>query len=71
MEKVAVGHALGLDGVPWAAAWVKARTEAGLNAARDGCLMRAPAGNGSFFKRRLRSSEFVTRLRELLARAAP
>ena len=33
-EKVAVGHAVVLDGVPWAKAWVDHRRELGLNVVR-------------------------------------
>ena len=64
VEKVAVGFALGLNGTPWVREWITLRGKLGLNARRDGCLLRAPRGDGTFMKRRLRSGEFLGWLRK-------
>ena len=69
-DKVAVGHAVGLDGAQWAAEWLKHRQVLGLAVAKDKCLVPAPNGAGGFHARRLRSEEFSAWLRAFLSKAS-
>ncbi len=65
----AVGHATGLTGEPWAAEWLKMRRDAGMNAAADQCLMRAPLADGSFAACRIATADGILWMREVLADA--
>ncbi len=40
--------AVGVSGLRWAEAWLEARKEAGLDAAKDGVLLPAPLRRGCF-----------------------
>ena len=65
-SKVAVGHAQGFGGAPWARCWLDLRTSMHLDASRDGCLMRAFDAKGALLPRRLRSHEFSRWLQNFL-----
>ena len=65
-SKVAVGHAQGFGNAPWAQCWLDLRKAMHMNAARDGCLLRAVDGKGAFLSRRLRSHEFSRWLQNFL-----
>ena len=58
--KVAVGHALGLDGVPWAGSWLEMRAGSNVNASAFDCLTPAPDGAGGSHKRCLKSTGFTS-----------
>ena len=62
-----VAHAHGLTGENWAAAWLEARIDFGLDAEIDGCLFRAVGADGSFLRRKRASSDMGLWLREALA----
>ncbi len=65
----AVGHATGLTGEAWAAEWLRLRRDAGMNAAADQCLMRAPLADGTFASSRIATADGITWMREVLADA--
>ncbi len=65
----AVGHATGLTGEAWAAEWLRLRRDAGMNAAADQCLMRAPLADGSFASCRIATADGIMWMREVLADA--
>ena len=52
-----VGLALGVSGRPWAAAWLRRRSELGLNAGGDRCLFPLLLSDGRFGDARMDTAE--------------
>ena len=63
-----VALSLGVTGRPWAARWLQLRLEHGLDST-DGPLMPAVSSSGKWTEARLKSSEAVIWMAELLSRA--
>ena len=64
-NKVAAGHADGLDGSEWATSWLEARKAQGLDASVNKCMLPAFSPSEGWMKRRMRADEFNRGLKRL------